>query len=65
MSSDNLKSSWKAFQDLNNSIQINDKEILDIIENENNQSFYFLPARLLKNAAVFSFLILFCQNCYV
>ncbi|MCF0059793.1 hypothetical protein LXL81_28780 [Dyadobacter sp. CY356] len=65
MNSDNYKSSWKAFQKLNSSIEINDKEILDIIENANNPSFYFSTERLLKNAAVFSFLILFCQNCYV
>lgn len=65
MNSDNFKSSWNAFRELNNSIKINDDEILNVIENKANQSFYFLSERIFKNAAVFSFLILFCQNCYV
>ncbi len=65
MNSDNFKSSWNQFRELNNSIKINDTEILSIIENESSKSFYFLSERLFKNAALFSFLILFCQNCYV
>ena len=65
MNSDNFKSSWNTFKELNNSITINDDEILNIIENDINKPFCFSPERLLKNAAVFSFLILFCQNCYV
>lgn len=65
MNSDNFKSFWNAFRELNNSIAINDVEILNIIEDKDIQSFYFSPERLLRNVAVFSFLILFCQNCYV
>lgn len=65
MNSDNLNFSWIAFRELNNAIEINDEEILNIIENKHKPSFYFLPERLARNAAVFSFLILFCQNCYV
>lgn len=64
MNSDNLKNSWNQFKTLNNSPEISNDEILSIIETSGGRPFHFLSERVLRNAAIFSFLIAFCQNCY-
>jgi len=65
MNSDNLKYSWDQFKNLNNSSEISDDEILSIVETAGERPFHFLSERVLRNAAIFSFLIAFCQNCYL
>lgn len=65
MSSDQFNSSWNRFKTSNSLITISDEEILDIIKNTEKKSFPFSAERIFRNTAIFSFLIVFCQNCYI
>lgn len=63
MNMENFKPSWKHFLQHNNAVGISEEEILDIIEKHSKQSLQLFPERILRNAAIFSFLITFCQSC--
>lgn len=65
MKSDPINASWNRFKSSNSLIEISQDEILDIIENAEKNSFHFSSGRIFRNAAIFSFLIIFCQNCYL
>lgn len=65
MTSDQFSTSWNRFKTSNSLTKISDDEILDIIEKSEKRSFHFSAERILRNTAIFSFLIIFCQNCYL
>ena len=60
---ENFKPSWKHFLQHNNAVGISEDEILEIIEKNSKQSLQLFPERILRNTAIFSFLITFCQSC--
>jgi len=64
MKSDNVYHSWDKFKRINNSDEIPENEILGIIECVDYRVSYFTE-RVIRNTAIFSFLLAFCQNCYV
>ncbi len=65
MKSDNFQSAWEKFKAQNDTDRIFEKEILDIIEVHNKTSIFSATDRIIRNAAIFSFIIVFCQNCSI
>lgn len=65
MKSDNFQSAWEKYKAQNDTDQIFEKEILDIIEVHSQKSKSFMADRIMRNAAIFSFIIAFCQNCSI
>ncbi len=63
MNIENFKPSWKQFLQHNSSVDISQDEILGIIDNHSKESLQLVPERIFRNAAIFCFLITFCQNC--
>jgi hypothetical protein len=62
MNIDNLKSAWNQFKAMPTS-EISCDEVLSIIGEKKTSVFSFTPHRVMRNAALYSFLILLCQGC--
>ena len=65
MRSDNIHPGWEKFKRMNNSDEIPENQILDIVERADHRVFYLFKERAIRNVAIFSFFLAFCQNCYV
>ncbi|SEI79248.1 hypothetical protein SAMN04487995_2241 [Dyadobacter koreensis] len=65
MGSDHLQNGWAKFKKLNSSDENFEKEILHIIDSHNRRANHFVTERMIRNAAIFSFILAFCQNCQI
>jgi hypothetical protein len=62
MNIDNLKSAWNQFKATPTG-EVSCEEVLSIISERKNIMFDFTPQRVMRNTALYSFLILICQGC--